>query len=791
MFHTEPTSSDNIYMEQYKEAIRNNGLLTIHTCQCMPIGLPRVGKTCLYYRLLDEQPPCQPATRDTPGSGSASTDVLADRKMIQVKIDLDKSEAKAKSIVAGEDGWKSVDTLEEEIRIYIKSVCEQQELEKNSSSQSTPSDAINPTTSQNPSMSIDTATDTNDGDNKSSPPQLDLSLIDAIKMGSAIDMTKVEALVKKSLTIFYTDCGGQPEFLEVLPALAAGPTIFMLAFSLCEPLDSLYNVKYESSINEVVKYESSFTVKEVLMKCLSSIHSFHYSQSKSYHQPLQSIASKHAKFTAPPTNVITLATHRDLVSEEEITEIDKKLQECVANTALKADGLIEYYTPERLILPIDNYNKKDGPEVRKVFDRIVKRENKEGESPYKIEIPASWLGLDLYLRQQPSPVVSYDYCLSLCEKLGIKPDSLTSCLWFLHHKIGTIRFYNNVEGLKDTVITEPSIIFKAVTEFITSTFILDNVNAAVEQNFHSYGLFKTEDVENIFNKHREKLQIPLKKFIALLEHLNILGPAHNDDFDHFLPCALTHAPLSKDSDISQEYDPLMVSFPNGFVPLGVYSSLLAYVCVVHHWELMCNQSGKPLLFRDQATFIGHDIPITIKATAKHLEFTANYEMNDGGVCKNFSTIRDDLEKALHQVLDRLKYSDVFFFGFRCSAPDCKESKYHFAEALGEKAKCSNTKKRFNLEEKRKLWFDEFQLGMCMHWNTEICFNWTSFASIMIIVIIIIIINFIINLYNNLIFFVCYYTGSSHQSTGIAPSVQPQVTVPESKTQYIICWFDTW
>ena len=93
--------------------------------------------------------------------------------------------------------------------------------------------------------------------------------------------------------------------------------------------------------------------------------------------------------------------------------------------------MIEYFTPNRLIVPIDNFSKEDSPKLRGVIDRLVKRE-KQGVSPFKIELPVSWLGLDLCLKQQPSSVVFYSKCVMFAEGLGIvKEQELLSCLQFL------------------------------------------------------------------------------------------------------------------------------------------------------------------------------------------------------------------------------------------------------------------------------------------------------------------------------------------------------------------------
>ncbi len=173
--------------------------------------------------------------------------------------------------------------------------------------------------------------------------------------------------------------------------------------------------------------------------------------------------------------------------------------------------------------------------------------------------------------------------------------------------------------------------------------------------------------------------------------------------------------FSEDSKSLSAYDPLMASFPIGFIALGVYSGLLAHVCSVNGWELMCDsQSSMPRLFHDQATFITHDAPVTIKATAKHLEFGIDYKIN-GGICEIYSKVRNDLEIALHKVLNRLGYSEEFTLGFCCSTciSDCNE--YHYAEVIGAekptKAKCSITKMPFLLNQERMLWFNAFKLGI--------------------------------------------------------------------------------
>ena len=88
------------------------------------------------------------------------------------------------------------------------------------------------------------------------------------------DVKNVQPLLDRTLTIYFRDCGGQPEFHEVLPALVSQSTLFLPVFNLSESLDTQYKVSYKTSNGEVSDpYVSSFTVKQALLQCLAGISS--------------------------------------------------------------------------------------------------------------------------------------------------------------------------------------------------------------------------------------------------------------------------------------------------------------------------------------------------------------------------------------------------------------------------------------------------------------------------------------------------------------------------------------
>ena len=503
----------------------------------------------------------------------------------------------------------------------------------------------------------------------SSRPLLESFAIDAISrhmLQSNVDLSSLQVLLNESMTIFYTDTGGQPEFHEVLPALVAGPTIFLLVFNLNQPLDSKYEVLYESSSKNYEIYKSSFSVREVLMQCLSSITSYHSAQLREFTEQTS------LKCGAPPTIVLAIGTHSDLVSEEKYAKIDRDLKQSIADIALEEKQIIEPYSENELIIPVDNYNTEDGSKVRSVIERVVRR----GISPFTVEIPVHWLGLHMYFIQLDSATITYSECIKIGKTLKISENHLDSCLWYLHYKTGTIRYYSSVTLLKGIVIIKPCVIFFAITEFITSTFTLQNVAPAVQKSFKTLGLFKISEVKYVFDQHKGRLEISFLQFTALLQHLNILVPAHDKNYDYFLPCALVHVPESHMEEASSSVSSLLILFDSGFVPKGVFSGLLGFLCKCG-WRIAYDNDGNPQLYRNKAVlsfdikkYKLYSVSCIMATTANHIQFSVEDHDEFKIICPYIGQM---LAQSMPSVCTQLKYRNVWKFGVVCTRPICSSN----------------------------------------------------------------------------------------------------------------------
>ena len=301
--------------------------------------------------------------------------------------------------------------------------------------------------------------------------------------------------------------------------------------------------------------------------------------------------------------------------------------------------------------------------------------------------------------------MSFSECSELARKFNIGDEELTSCLWFLHYKTGTIRYYSSVDELKDTVITKPDVLFAAVTEFIISTFTIEHVDKKVYTDFKALGLFNSEEVDFIFNRHKERLGITFSQLMSLLSHLNILVPAHDEKFDFFLPCALTHAPESADTEIIESYYSLSIIFNEGFVPKGCFSGLLGSLCK-EGWRITYADS-KPQLYRNKAILLieheesDHSIDCTITATVATIEFSIHQYLSDD-VCLHIQNI---VKRSMQGVCTKLQYDEMWSFGITCKHPNCKNMDSHFSsvDKKEKNAICIKSNRRYKLQGTQVYW----------------------------------------------------------------------------------------
>ena len=472
----------------------------------------------------------------------------------------------------------------------------------------------------------------------------------------------IKHLFKDTAYIKMEDTGGQPEFMDMLAALTIGPALYLFFCKLIDDLHSHYTVSYRSSSGESsTPVQSTYTVEEVLLSALASVSCFKSYSTTSQVDSEETTSTGEGELLASRNTSLAyiLGTHKDQVSEQEIAEFDRKLQESILSTDFYKEGLVQFSSEDRMVLPIDNMHggKDEIGKVRQFLEEGMKKHFK------KLSIPAAWLVLSLCLRNREERTASLESVLQLAGELGMSERETKSALWFLHHHAGVLMYFPNLAELKDTVICDTQVVYDSATNLIVDTFRFVKVGKAASERFRKTGQFSFEDIGKATASVSGDY-IPLVKLVKLLEYLNIIAPitptesrsssTQSSKVAYFMPCVLQNAvreELDKwwettSSQLSPA--PLFIRYECGFSLIGIFPAMIANLVGNKALQLIVrgikkNQVQFTMLSGDHDTFtlISHPKYYAVHITRIH------------EVC---SAVRGIVESTLKTVTSRMNYS---------------------------------------------------------------------------------------------------------------------------------------
>lgn len=494
---------------------------------------------------------------------------------------------------------------------------------------------------------------------------------------------KVKYELEKITLLISTDTGGHAEFLDMYAALVSGPSFNLLFSSLKDDLDSPFKVYFTDENGESTEeYSSDLTVEEVLFPALSSIACFSGSfcatdsTSSSIPPADPKVRNVREALKSCQSKVMFVGTHKDEVSDEEFREKDRLLLERIENTEFYKKGIIEHFDGSQLMLPVDNMY-GDEAEMDKIRERLMQVIS----SFKKIPIPASWLMLNLLIRSKKCSTMSLEDCEEIAGKLHISKEELQHALWFLHHCVGSLLYYPEVEELKDTVICEVEAMYDSVTNFISK--IYKTKNWQDYQKFRKEGQLSLKQVEEATSG----APIPQDKLFKLMQHLNMITIASpslssssssgssTKDPTYFMPCILNSArsdALSVPVPIDGNPPPLMLRYKCGYTPVGVFPAMITNLVsrdLELGWNLIKPSTG---LLKNKVEFrVGHDRNKVFLISHFHCfeiaisrSSSESHSQTMESLC---ACVRKVITDTLEVVTSRMNYnfSMEYQYGFEC------------------------------------------------------------------------------------------------------------------------------
>ena len=327
--------------------------------------------------------------------------------------------------------------------------------------------------------------------NLSTPPTDIPAVVELFKKASAQPKfaESIQHFFKAYLRI--KDTGGQPELMDMLPALTISPGLYLLFFNFEWNLKKEFEVYYQHGPGKATTpEESKITLEEMLLSTLSSV-SCSCTPADILKGEEANNSEMHDILESSKSVAYLVGMHKDKVSEEQISQLDKDLQSIVRGTDFFEKDLVQFCSEDKLIVAMNNMDGgvKQVEAIKKMLNQAMERHFKP------LGIPAVWLLLNICLRMNKERTASMKSVLELSSQFNMTAYETKVALSFLHHHAGVMIYFPNVPLLENLVILDSQqVVYDSVTFLILRAMSFDNVGKAFSKKFRESGQFVLKDL---------------------------------------------------------------------------------------------------------------------------------------------------------------------------------------------------------------------------------------------------------------------------------------------------------
>ena len=674
-------------MEAYHHFIKSKESLDLLFLKFLFLGPPRLGKTTACRRLMGEIVDLQTAgeaEKAQPSTGTVESGSVIVRSVSNTTAIVTQSE------------WSAVKSLKDEARMVFHNLVDAIEKKSIASPKASKPGVVKTR------VSMKTV-----GESTSSHPTSP-SFADARRIGQQIvpalsssshrgvatfqqDTPEVIAMFEEAMGSQYwkdvkhmfkaylrmEDTGGQPELMDMLPALTIGPGLYLLFINLQHNLDHHYKLTYcNKSGASTPSVESIYSVKEMLLSSLSSISCSNASSIKSgLDKKENTIGGLSDILKSSKSVAYIVGTHKDKVSDKHIKNLSEELQKLIESTEFC--DFVEFFSEDELVVTMDNMSggTEEVKKIQELLEKCMTRCFRE------LRIPAVWLLFSLILRKKKERTATLEDCMHLSQSLNMTSYETEVALWFLHHHAGVMMYFPNIPELMNLVILDIQVVYDSVTILILRAMSFDEVGRKDAQMFKKTGKFRLNRIVAVTSKISNDY-IPIHKLVALLEFLHILARISDHQHDqtptlsssieqevtYIMPCVLNTATMKELDSISKkphEVCAIMVRFKCGFVPIGIFPAMMA--CLITNKSFVVILDG---ILKNVVQFrygVCRTL-VTILCRSMYYELiVSEFISTELASHEECAAIRKEIEATFEVISDRVNYGSFmdYQFAFEC------------------------------------------------------------------------------------------------------------------------------
>ena len=367
-----------------------------------------------------------------------------------------------------------------------------------------------------------------------------------------------------------SDCGGQPQYHEILPIFLRGTSLYLYVFKLNEELGARPMIKYHLDGKAIcTPYECYETYEQILEHCLRVVRSQKATDEKS-----------------KPPRIMIIGTHKDKEHECKTETREMKNKRLAELLLPEFEEEVVYYRlkpSKELIYPLNA--KYPGKEEKTSANQVRTLISTECTAE-AVEIPLQWHALEVLVEDLAAgfgrDVISKAECFAAAQKLHFEDESALDAALDYLDQLNLIFYYPDI--LPGVIFASAQVLLNKVTELVVAAHELrDGVLATAMpktrdrkwQRFCDHALVSAEFlVQEEFQKHYEPGLFNHEDLMLLFKKLLIF--ADFSEIEVFVPALLRRLTKEElDSHRCSSTSPLMLTFPKYGGPLlGVFCATI-------------------------------------------------------------------------------------------------------------------------------------------------------------------------------------------------------------------------
>ena len=303
-------------------------------------------------------------------------------------------------------------------------------------------------------------------------PSLKVSSLDMYQyiLECMADMPKDVIVKLKRVQI--SDCGGQPQFHEILPIFLRGPTLYLLVFKLNETLSTCPEVNFYRNDKPLsVSYTNFESVEQLFEHCLQVVRSqiararnevtrMQVGLNETNHS--QNAENKVSEFP----KIMIIGTHKDKENECQTETREDKNEKLAKLLLLEFEDHVKYFCADtnQLICPLNA--KIPGADEKNLANKI--RNCVSTECSIIAEIPLQYHVLEVLLEKLAGTlkrdVVSKAECFAAAQNLQFASEAAFDAALVYLDYLNIVFYYPEI--LPDVVFVSSQILLDKVTDLV-------------------------------------------------------------------------------------------------------------------------------------------------------------------------------------------------------------------------------------------------------------------------------------------------------------------------------------